>query len=169
MSAAEAVRKPSEDSSVARIASKHDAIGYLSHQHREIEALFHDLDAISAKDFKVREQIFVRLAAHISMHTRIEEEIFYPAVRKADEDMILQSLEEHDLVKNLVAKIQQGGDEDPTFKAKVNVLREIVHHHVMQEEQEFFPKVMETISEEDMRGLFDAMRAMGDREKTEGP
>lgn len=159
MSAATAARKSDEDRSLERIDAKHDPLGYLSHQHREVEALFHDLDALSAKDMAEREHIFTRLATCLRLHTQLEEEIFYPAVQNAAEELILKAHEEHALAKDLITKIQRSGPEDPTFKAKANVLREIVHHHVMEEEQEIFPKVMETIGEEDLRQLYDAIRA----------
>jgi hemerythrin-like domain-containing protein len=79
----------------------------------------------------------------LTVHTTIEEEIFYPACDgKIEEDMLKEAYVEHDAAKLLIAEIEAGsGKTDDFFDAKVQVLGEQIDHHVKEEEDELFPKV----------------------------
>lgn len=78
----------------------------------------------------------------LTVHTKIEEEIFYPAAREAglDVDMLDEALIEHASAKELIAQIQAGKPGDEFFDAKVKVLSDYVEHHVIEEHTEMFPK-----------------------------
>lgn len=124
----------------------------LKQQHREVEQLF---AAIEKAEGSGREQtaLFAELAAKLDAHTKIEEKIFYPAGREADEETTLEAYEEHALVDATIRKIKKTKPSDETFMAKMTVLKELVGHHVEEEEDEYFPECEKTLGAEKMEEL----------------
>jgi hemerythrin superfamily protein len=118
-----------------------DAIALLKEDHRAVEKLFKEFE--SAKGEGRKETLARKICLELTIHTMIEEEIFYPACRgKVDEDLLKEAFVEHDSAKLLVAEIETGsGQSDDYFDAKVQVLSEQVEHHVEEEEKELFPEV----------------------------
>jgi hemerythrin superfamily protein len=118
-----------------------DAIALLKEDHRTVEKLFKDFE--SAKGDGRKEKLARQICLELSIHTKIEEEIFYPACDgKIEEDLLKEALVEHDSAKLLVAEIEAGnGQTDDFFDAKVQVLSEQIEHHVEEEEKELFPEV----------------------------
>src|SRR5438309_4695041 len=118
-----------------------DAIALLKEDHRAVEKLFKDFEA--AKGEGRKETLARRICLELTIHTKIEEEIFYPACDgKIDEDMLKEAYVEHDAAKLLMAEIEAGnGQTDDFFDAKVQVLSEQIEHHVKEEETELFPQV----------------------------
>lgn len=118
-----------------------DAIALLKEDHRTVEKLFKDFE--SAKGEGRKEKLARQICMELTVHTNIEEEIFYPACEgKIEEDMIKEAYVEHDSAKLLIAEIEAGsGQSDDYFDAKVKVLSEQVEHHVEEEEKELFPEV----------------------------
>ena len=112
-----------------------DAIALLKADHRKVEGLFADFEKAKTTDRKraLAEQICLEL----SVHTKIEEDVFYPACRDGgvDEDMMDEANVEHDGAKVLVAEIEKGSPEDEFYDAKVKVLSEMIKHHVKEEEK----------------------------------
>ncbi|OYW38197.1 MAG: hemerythrin [Hydrogenophilales bacterium 12-61-10] len=95
----------------------------------------------------------------LTVHTQLEEEIFYPPVRKAIKDALLmnEAEVEHDGAKALIAQIQGMDPADPMYDAKVTVLGEYVDHHVKEERTEMFPKAR--ASKVDLVKMRDALHA----------
>lgn len=124
------------------------AIVYLSSQHREVEALFDEIEKAGDRAAKKKEKIFAMIADKLTVHAKIEELIFYPAAKEADEDLVLEAAEEHANVKAMIRKLQRTEGSDETFDAKVKVLKELVGHHVKEEEQELFPKCRGALGDE---------------------
>lgn len=113
---------------------KLDAIALLKQDHREVEDLFARFEKASG-DAQKRE-LAERICLELSVHTKIEEEIFYPACEgKVEEDLLKESYVEHDGAKMLVAEIIAGSPEDGFYDSKVKVLQEQVEHHVEEEEK----------------------------------
>ncbi|WP_176736342.1 hemerythrin domain-containing protein [Oligoflexus tunisiensis] len=118
-----------------------DAIELLQDQHREVEDLFDELENTGSRALKTRLQLVQKLAIAIEAHSQIEEKIFYPAGREVDEDMTLEAYEEHSVVRHLIEKLKQTEADDEHFMARVTVLKEMIEHHVEEEEGEYFPKL----------------------------
>ena len=118
-----------------------DALALLKEDHRKVEKLFKDFE--SAKGEGRKEKLARQISLELTIHTMIEEEIFYPACKgKIDEDMLKEAYVEHDAAKLLMAEIEAGsGQSDDFFDAKVQVLGEQIDHHVKEEEEELFPEV----------------------------
>lgn len=118
-----------------------DAIALLKDDHRSVEKLFKDFE--EAKGEGRKEKLARRICLELSVHTKIEEDIFYPACEgKIEDDQLKEAYVEHDAAKLLIAEIEAGnGESDEFFDAKVQVLSEQVEHHVKEEEEELFPEV----------------------------
>jgi hemerythrin superfamily protein len=124
-------------------ASEQDAIALLKSDHKKVKALFSEFDKL--KDDGADEEkaaIVAQICNELKIHTAIEEEIFYPAVRKAieDSDLMDEALVEHAGAKNLIAQLEDAAVDDDLYNAKVTVLGEQIDHHVKEEESSMFPK-----------------------------
>ncbi|MDP9301673.1 MAG: hemerythrin domain-containing protein, partial [Actinomycetota bacterium] len=121
-----------------------DAITLLKQDHRAVEDLFKRFEQAGPRAYATKRKIVDRIIRELSIHAAIEEQIFYPAVRESlheTEDQVLESLEEHHLVKVTLAELESADPKDERFDAKVTVLIENVRHHVQEEEGEMFPEV----------------------------
>lgn len=118
-----------------RGAKPADAIALLKADHRQVEQWFEEFQ--SARSPSKKQDLVTNICNALKAHTRIEEEIFYPAFLKAtkDEDIHHEAIVEHAGAKNLIAEIEESGPEDDYFDAKVTVLSEMIKHHVKEEEQ----------------------------------
>ena len=111
-----------------------DAIALLKEDHRKVEELFEQFE--KAKGEGRKEKLALEISKELSIHTIIEEEIFYPSIEgKVDEDLLKESFVEHDAAKVLIAEIEAGGPSDEYYDAKVKVLKEEIEHHVEEEEK----------------------------------
>ena len=116
------------------MAESQDAIALLKADHRMVEKLFEDFDKAKADGRK--KALAERICLELTVHTKIEEEIFYPACEgKVDDDLLKEAFVEHDGAKILIAEIEAGGPDDEFYDAKVSVLSEQIEHHVQEEEQ----------------------------------
>jgi len=118
------------------------ATDLLKRQHREVEKLF--ARVLKTEDPGERQDLANEIASKLEVHTKIEEEIFYPAYREgADtqkaEDAVLEAYEEHHVVKLLLRELPEIDCEAESFEAKMTVLQELVAHHVEEEEGTMFP------------------------------
>jgi hemerythrin superfamily protein len=112
-----------------------DAISLLKADHRQVEGLFSEFE--KSKSTSKKQQLASKICEALTVHTTIEEEIFYPAFLQATEDKGThhEAVVEHDGAKQLIAQIQEMSAEDDYFDAKVTVLSEMIKHHVKEEEK----------------------------------
>jgi hypothetical protein len=112
-----------------------DAIALLKQDHRTVEDLFEQFEKASGEGRK--QKLARQICMELIIHSKIEEEIFYPACEgKVEEDLIKEAYVEHDGAKVLIAEIEAGdGQSDEYFDAKVKVLQEQIEHHVEEEEK----------------------------------
>jgi hypothetical protein len=115
-------------------AAKPDAIALLKADHRKVEDLFEKFEA--AKGDGQKRKLAEQICLELTVHTKIEEDVFYPACEGAvEEDLLNEAYVEHDGAKVLIAEIEAGGPDDQFYDAKVKVLSEMIAHHVQEEEQ----------------------------------
>ncbi|HEX6409953.1 MAG TPA: hemerythrin domain-containing protein [Sphingomicrobium sp.] len=111
-----------------------DAITLLRDDHRKVEDLFEQFEKATGDGRK--QKLALEICKELTIHTIIEEEIFYPSIEgKVDEDLLKESFVEHDAAKVLIAEIEAGGPSDEYYDAKVKVLKEEIEHHVEEEEK----------------------------------
>jgi iron-sulfur cluster repair protein YtfE (RIC family) len=138
------------------------ATALLKKQHRQVEKLF--MQCEKAEEPRQRRRLMDEIAEALKLHTRIEEEIFYPAVRRMGtakaEEMVDEAFEEHHVVDLVLAELPQVDPEDERFEAKLTVLSELVEHHVEEEEEEMFPMAEKKLGAERMKELGQRMEQM---------
>lgn len=111
-----------------------DATHVLANDHRAVEELFEKFENARGKDAKAK--IAQQICTELKIHTLVEEEFFYPALRgKIEDDTLDEAYVEHDGAKVLVNDIAQGGPDEEFYDAKVTVLKEQIRHHVAEEEK----------------------------------
>ena len=111
-----------------------DAVALLKADHRKVEDLFAKFE--SAKGDGRKKALAEQICLELTVHTKIEEDVFYPACEgKVEEDLLKEAYVEHDSAKVLIAEIGAGGPDDAFYDAKVKVLSEMIEHHVKEEEQ----------------------------------
>ena len=118
------------------------ATDLLRKQHRELETLLKEM--LHSESSRARRALLHELSARLEVHTRIEEEIFYPALRteaggREVELMVLEAYEEHHVVDLVLRDLGRADTAAASFEAKLTVFKELVEHHVEEEEQEMFP------------------------------
>ena len=120
------------------------AIDLLKADHREVEDMFEKYE--HAKEAAQKAELSAKICAALKAHTQVEEELFYPAARKAtgDDDLLDEATVEHAGAKHLIAEIEAMKVGDDLYDAKIKVLGEQIHHHVEEEEDELFPEVEKT-------------------------
>lgn len=110
---------------------------YVKKSYREFQKLDPEADVEEVR------ALVKQVCAALKVHVRIEEEIFYPAVRRAikDKDLMEEAQVEHDSAKILLRQLERMNPRSPKYAATFTVLCEYIEHHVKEEESEMFPKV----------------------------
>jgi hemerythrin superfamily protein len=140
-----------------------DAITMLKTDHKTVEKLFKQYEKAGDRAFAKKRQLVDRIIEELSMHAAIEEQLFYPVARATvpgTEDIALESLEEHHIIKWVLSELETMAPEDERFEPKVTVLIENVRHHVQEEEDDFFPKVRDELGRAALNDLAEALAQM---------
>ncbi|HWG73660.1 MAG TPA: hemerythrin domain-containing protein [Acidimicrobiales bacterium] len=127
-----------------------DAITLLKSDHRSVEKLFKQFEKAGERAHATKAKLVAAMIRELSVHAAIEEQAFYPAARRAvshTNAMVLESLEEHHIVKWLLSELEGMDPTDERFEAKVTVLIEQVRNHVEEEERDLFPQVEKGLGE----------------------
>jgi iron-sulfur cluster repair protein YtfE (RIC family) len=132
-----------------------NAFQLLKEDHKKVAGIFEKLEPTTERGVKTREELFSQLKAELDVHAQIEETIFYPALKEADEthDIILEGYEEHKVVKTLLAELDTLPKDEEEWGAKLKVLQENVEHHVEEEEGEMFTNARKVLSKEQAEEL----------------
>jgi hemerythrin superfamily protein len=141
-----------------------DAISMLKADHEKVRGLLSQLEKSTEKGAKKREQLLSQIAEELTIHTTIEEEIFYPSYRdavakKEDRKLYQEALEEHHVVDLVMPEIEETDPASEVFSAKAKVLKEIVEHHAEEEEKEMFPRAKKVMDAEELQELGQRMEA----------
>ena len=133
-----------------------NALMLLKTDHRTVEALFKQFEKLGDGSASKKKQLVQKIIKELSVHASIEEQVFYPAVRKTvkkAEDDVLEALEEHHIVKWVLSELDGMSPDAERFDAKVTVLMENVRHHVKEEEQDLFPEVKKKMAAQELATL----------------
>ncbi|MDP1928045.1 MAG: hemerythrin domain-containing protein [Thiobacillus sp.] len=146
-------------------AKQKDACDLLDADHKAVKKMFTEFEELTEAKGNTREKkrmLADKICRELTVHAQIEEEIFYPGIRKAikDELMMSEAEVEHMSAKDLIAQIQEMEAGDVLFDAKVTVLGEYIDHHVKEERNEMFPKARAT--KVDLVKMRDALQARKD-------
>ena len=135
-----------------------EATQLLKQQHREVKKLFKQYQDAEESE---KQELFEAIADDFAAHGEIEEKIFYPAVFVGPlEEKLREAVEEHLECKRLIADLLKMEPSDPQFDAKMQVLEELVDHHVEEEESELFVMVQQNFAREELEGLGEQMEKL---------
>jgi hypothetical protein len=132
-----------------------NAFQLLKEDHQKVSGIFQQLEPTTERAEKTRTELFARLKEELDIHARVEETIFYPAIKQEAEtrEIVLEGFEEHHVVKLLLKELESLPVDTEQWTAKLKVLQENVEHHVEEEEGEMFQKARQVLSEDDINRL----------------
>jgi hemerythrin superfamily protein len=140
-----------------------DALVLLVGDHNRVRGLFAKFNkAKDAEDVAEMTRLADSIITELTVHTTIEEEIFYPATKSLTEETtedVAEGLEEHKVAKTLMAELQELEPGSETWVAKMTVLIESVEHHAGEEEEELFPEVRSKTDADTRKALAERMEA----------
>jgi hemerythrin superfamily protein len=142
--AAKATRKAPAKTARASTSSGQDAIALLRADHKKVSELYAQYE--STRSAAKKKALVATICLELSVHARVEEEIFYPAVKAAlkDKEMIPEAQVEHASLKELIAQVKDREPDGEMFDAKIKVMSEYTKHHVKEEQNEIFPAAKKT-------------------------
>ncbi|MDP2273730.1 MAG: hemerythrin domain-containing protein [Archangium sp.] len=146
-----------------------EATALLRKQHQEVIAKFKQFE--KAESEASRRKLFVEIADALAAHTTIEEKLFYPTAYRGEDlqDLLREAVEEHLTAKRVISDLLMMEVTDEQFAPKVKVLRDIIEHHVQEEQDDIFPKVKKALSRGELTSLGEEMEAMFDQLITTEP
>ena len=144
-----------------------NAITMLKSDHATVKRLLRELSETTERSTKQREALVAKLEREIKMHAQIEEEVFYPAFKTVSrgtdaEDLFYEAAEEHHIVDMVLPALKAANPKSHEFSAKAKVLKDLIEHHVREEEGEMFQQARSLFSEDQLRQLGDLMQARKD-------
>ena len=139
-----------------------DAIDLLKQDHDKVERAFKQFEKMDRHDAEACRRLIRSVCEELKVHTALEEEVFYPALRQAidDQDLMNEAAVEHETAKMLIEQLDNMAADDPGYYATFTVLGEYVRHHVKEEQGEMFPEAKK--SKLDLASLGERMRARKD-------
>jgi hemerythrin superfamily protein len=136
-----------------------NAIALLKADHERVKSLFRTYESVEERELQHKQVIAEQIFTELEVHSQIEKEIFYPAVRaKADQegqDLVAESLEDHQAVETLIEILRTLDPRDEEYAARFEELMDTVEAHIEDEEEELFPEAEEQLS--------DALERLGTR------
>ena len=128
-----------------------NAVEMLKDDHEKVKALFEQYEAAGQRAHQKKQGLAEEVFAELAVHTTLEEELFYPAMkRQADQDgkdLVTEAVEEHHVVTTLMDELRGLDPKDERYDAKFKVLMENVEHHIEEEEGAMFPEAEEILGE----------------------
>ncbi|AXA53015.1 hemerythrin domain-containing protein [Pseudomonas thivervalensis] len=149
-----------------------NAIDLLKADHERVKAILTQLSESTERAVKKRTDLLAKLEMEISIHTRLEEEILYPAFKQAggkdEAQMYYEAKEEHRTVDSLVLPDLKGTDPStPEFSGRAKVVKELLEHHIEEEEKEMFPQAKKLLGKAKLDALGAEMETMKAQYKKE--
>ncbi|WP_434562639.1 hemerythrin domain-containing protein [Pseudomonas sp. Z5-35] len=149
-----------------------NAIDLLKADHERVKGILSQLSESTDRALKKRTELLAKLEMEVSIHTRLEEEILYPAFKEAGDkeeaEMYYEAKEEHRTVDSLVLPDLKNTDpSQPEFAGRVKVVKELLEHHIEEEEEEMFPKAQKILGKAKLDELGNQMEAVKAQYKKE--
>lgn len=136
-----------------------NAIELLVHDHETVKKLLNELSETTERALKKRSELLGRLELELVLHTAIEEDILYPAIRDSGGKMYYEAKEEHRTVDSLVLPdLKRTRPDTVQFAGRVKVLKELLEHHIEEEEGELFPRARQLLDAAALKQLGQAMQ-----------
>lgn len=142
-----------------------NAIDLLKQDHETVKALLEQLQDTSERAVQTRKKLVSKIEQELQIHTALEERIFYPAFREAGKKeetvMTSEAKEEHRAVDSLVLPdIKETSPSSLEFAGRVKVLKELLEHHIEEEESDMFPQASKLLGKRRLEELGEQMQAL---------
>ena len=136
-----------------------DALALLKADHDKVKKMLADGEKTTERGEKTRTELFTTLKAELMLHERIEEEIFYPALKEHPKakDIVLEAYEEHHVVDDIMGELEATDVTDETWAAKFKVMKENIEHHIDEEEGEMFKQARQVFETDELQQLGERM------------
>ena len=136
-----------------------DALSLLKADHDKVKKMLADGEQTTERAEKTRQELFDTLKAEMMLHERIEEEIFYPALKEHPKakDIVLEGFEEHHVVDEIMGELEATDVTDETWGAKFKVMKENIEHHIEEEEGEMFKQARQVFETDELEQLGERM------------
>lgn len=149
-----------------------DALKLLKADHKKVSMLFDEVDGLGDRATAQRQKLFRQIDQELTIHSKVEETIFYPEFRRRadkgeEREEVLEAYEEHNVVKTIIGELENLDPKDETYKPKLTVLKEMVQHHVKEEEGPMFKMARELFEPEELEQLGE--RIMSAKEQLGAP
>ena len=142
-----------------------NAIELLKKDHETVKDLLGKLEETTERAVQTRKKLLAKIEQELKIHTELEEQIFYPAFRQAgskdDAVMTVEAKEEHRAVEALVLPdIKETPPSSIEFSGRVKVLKELLEHHIEEEERDMFPQARKLLSKQQLEQLGESMEVL---------
>lgn len=142
-----------------------NAIDLLKADHEKVKTILTQLSESTDRAVKTRSDLLKKLEMEITIHTQLEEEILYPAFKAAggkdEAEMYYEAKEEHRTVDSLVLPdLKETDPTSPEFAGRVKVVKELLEHHIEEEETDMFPKAKKLLGQAKLEELGEEMVTM---------
>ena len=139
-----------------------NAMDLLKQDHEKVKKLMEEIDSTTERGVKTREELFAKFKKEMSVHERIEEEIFYPRLTEQakTKEIALEGYEEHHVVDVVIGELDDVAYDDERWGAKFTVMKENVEHHIEEEEGEMFKLAKQALDSDELEELGERMEAM---------
>jgi hemerythrin superfamily protein len=139
-----------------------NAVTMLKADHVAVKRLLRELVETGDRAAKQRENLAARIERELKMHAQLEEEIFYPAFKAAAkgteaEDLFFEASEEHHLADIVLPALMAANPKSREFAAKAKVLKDLIEHHIKEEEGQMFARARELFDDDQLRELGEMM------------
>jgi hypothetical protein len=143
-----------------------DALTLLKHDHDNMKKLLARVDETTERARKTRRDLLRRITREMVVHEKIEERIFYPALKQhpKGKDLVLEGYQEHHVVDVLLGELDRTDVTDERWGAKMTVLKENIAHHIEDEEGEMFKAARAVFARDELEALGARMEEMKDAE-----
>ena len=142
-----------------------NALTLLKDDHDDVKKLLEKADDTTERAIKTRAALLHEIGVKLTAHEKIEEEIFYPALKEHPKakDIVLEGYQEHHVVDLLMAELKDLDEDDETWGAKFAVMKENIEHHIEEEEGEMFTKARAAFSADELEQLGEQMQEMKEK------
>ena len=136
-----------------------DALSLLKADHDKVKRMLAEGEKTTERAEKTRTEVFETLKAEMMLHERIEEEIFYPALKEHPKakDIVLEGYEEHHVVDEIMGELETTPVTDETWGAKFTVMKENIEHHIDEEEGDMFKQARQVFDADELELLGERM------------
>ena len=141
-----------------------NAISSLRADHTKVKKLLAELERTTERGVKTRTELVREIEMELKIHSKLEEEMFYPAFKAAakkkdDKELFFEATEEHHVVDMVLPELKATSPKSEQFGAKAKVLKELIEHHIKEEENEMFARARTLMSDSELRELGNMMQA----------